>query len=135
MTFCRRHLSAYQRRSMSAIEIMLGVCIAFGILGQAILLRHDLSLSLRFGLGLLAIAPVFATIFLMARYLRGEKDEYLRGLVMESMLWGLGAVLVCDSFFAFFHPDSIPLPIGNMSMDVFVLIASITLEVRLWRNQ
>ena len=33
---------------------------------------------------------------MIARYLNGEKDEYLRSLVVKSTLWGLGLVMVVD---------------------------------------
>jgi hypothetical protein len=135
MRFCRRQLSAYQRRSMRAIETMMGITIAVSILLQAILVKHNLSIAVRYGLALLAIAPVVATIVLVARYLRRENDEYMRNLVVESMLWGLGFVLVADSFFNFVRPYSFLIPYGNLSLDIFVITTSYTLEWKLWRNQ
>ena len=93
------------------------------------------SLVTRFGIALLSIAPVIATILLLARYLRGEKDAYVRNLVVESMLWGLGAVLIAHTFFSYFQPDGSLIPIGNISPDIFVLAVSAKLEVKLWRNQ
>jgi hypothetical protein len=135
MQFCRRQLSAYQRRSLRAIEIMIGFAIGIGILLQAILERHNLAVAMRFGCGLLAIAPIIVTIVLVARYLRGENDEYMRNLVVESILWGLGIVLVADSFFTYLRPYSSLIPFGNISLDIFVLTACFTLECKLWRNQ
>ena len=135
MKFCRRQFSDYRRRSMHTIEIMMGICIALSILLQAVIERHSLNLVTRFGIALLSIAPVIATILLVARYLRGEKDEYVRNLVVESMLWGLGAVLIADIFFSYVQPYSSLIPFGNISLDVFIVTASITLEVKLWRNR
>ena len=135
MRFCRSQLSAYQRRSMRTIESMMGICIALSILLQAVLERHSLNLVTRFGIALLSIAPVIATILLVGRYLRGEKDEYVRNLVVESMLWGLGVVLIADTFFSYVQPGSSLFPIGNISLDIFVLTVSAKLEVKLWRNQ
>jgi hypothetical protein len=135
MKFCRRHLSPYQRRSMRTIEIMMGVCIALSILLQAILERHHPSLATRYGMAVLSIAPVIMTIILIARYLQGEKDEYLRNLVVQSMLWGLGMVMVADSFFSYVALHSTLIPFGSLSMDIFVVTATITLEIKLWSNQ
>jgi hypothetical protein len=135
MKFCRRHLSPYQRRSMRTIGIMMGICIALSIILQAILARHNLSMPVRYGMALLAIAPVIPTILLIARYLRGEKDEYMRNLVVESMLWGLGFVLIADTFFSYVEPLSSLGSIGSISLDVFILVASTALEIKLWRNQ
>jgi hypothetical protein len=135
MRFCRRQLSTYQRRSLRTIEIMMGICVALSIILQAILERHNLSMPTHYGIALLAIAPVIPTIFLIARYLRGEKDEYMRNLVVESMLWGLGFVLTADIFFSYIEPLSFLVAIGNISLDIFVLTASTALEIKLWRNQ
>ena len=130
----RKLLSTYQRRSLRTIETMMGICIAVSILLLAVLERHNLSMPLRYGIALLAIAPILPTIFLIARYLRGEKDEYMRNLVVESMLWGLGLVLVADTVFSYVEPVS-SLGIGSISLDVFVVVASTALEIKLWRNQ
>jgi hypothetical protein len=80
-------------------------------------------------------APIIPTIFLIARYLRGEKDEYMRNLVVESMLWGLGIVLMADTFFSYIGPLTFFVGIGNISLDIFVLTASTALEIKLRRNQ
>lgn len=135
MRFCRKQLSAYQRRSLRTIETMMGIVIALDILLQAILEKHNLAIPWRYGMAMLSIAPVIATILLVARYLRGEKDEYMRNLVVESILWGLSAVLVTDSFFSYIRPYLTLIPIGNLSLDVFVITTSFTLESKLWSNQ
>ena len=135
MRFCRRQLTPYQRRSLRTIEIMMGICIALSILLQAILERHNLSTPVRYGIALLAIAPIIPTILLIARYLRSEKDEYMRKLVVESMLWGLSFVLIADTFISYIGPLSFLVVIGNISLDIFVLTTSAALEIKLWRNQ
>jgi hypothetical protein len=135
MRFCRRQLSAYQRRSLRTIEIMMGITIGLGILLDAILEKHNLSVPMRYGLAILSIVPVVATIILVARYLRGERDEYVRNLVVESILWGLSAVLVADCFFSFVRLSLFLIPVGNLSFDIFVLTTSARLESKLWRNQ
>ena len=131
----RKLLSTYQRRSLRTIETMMGICIAVSILLLAVLERHNLSMPLRYGIALLAIAPILPTIFLIARYLHGEKDEYMRKLVVESMLWGLSFVLIADTFISYIGPLSFLVVIGNISLDIFVLTTSAALEIKLWRNQ
>jgi hypothetical protein len=138
MRFCannRTYLSAYQRRSMRTIEILMGISIALSVVLQAIVERHILSTVTRYGFAILSIAPVIATIAVVARYLRGENDEYMRNLVVESMLWGLGIVLVADTFFSYVQPYPSLVPIGNISLDIFIVAASFTLEVKLWGNR
>src|ERR1700682_1142024 len=117
MRLCRRDLSPYQRRSVRTIEIMMGICIALSIILQAIVERHHPSLATRYGMAVLSIAPIVMTIILIARYLKGEKDEYLRNLVVQSMLWGLAMVMVADTFFSYVEPLSFIVPIGNISLD------------------
>jgi hypothetical protein len=75
-------------------------------------------------------------MILIARYLSGEKDEYLRNLVVQSILWGFGVALVADTFFGYIiELRSTLIPFGSISMDIFVVTAMITLEIKLWRNQ
>ena len=135
MHLCRRQLSAYQQRSLRPLGIMMGICVSLSIILQAILARHHLSMTMRYGMALLAIVPVIPTILLIARYLRGEKDEYMRNIVVESMLWGLGFVLIADTFFSYVEPLTFLGSIGSISLDVFILVASTALEIKLWRNQ
>ena len=135
MRFCRKQLTPYQRRCLGTIEIMMSICLALSMILQAILVRHHLSPSLRYGIAVLAVAPLIPTILLIARYLRGERDEYMRNLVVESMLWGLGFVLTADTFLSYVPPLSFFVGLGNVSLDVFVVAASATLEIKLWRNQ
>lgn len=135
MRFCRKQLSTYQRRSLRTINIMMGVCIGLSIILQAIVERHNPAMPIRYGIAFLAIVPVIPTIFLIARYLHGEKDEYMRKLVVESMLWGLSFVLIADTFISYIGPLSFLVVIGNISLDIFVLTTSAALEIKLWRNQ
>jgi len=120
---------------MRTIEILMGICIALSIVLQAILERHTVSMVTRYGIAVLSIAPLIATMIVVARYLRGENDEYLRNLVVESMLWGLGIVLVADTFFSYVQPYSSLIPFGNISLDIFIVTSSVTLEVKLWGNR
>jgi hypothetical protein len=135
MRLCRRDLSPYQRRSVRTIEIMMGISIALSIILQAIIERHNLSLATRYGMAVLSITPIMMTIILIARYLNGEKDEYMRNLVVQSMLWGLGMVMIADAFFSYIDIHTLILPLGNTSMNAFIVTTSIALEIKLWRNQ
>jgi hypothetical protein len=131
----RQQLSTYQRRSLRTIETMMGICIALSILLLAILERHNLSMPMRYAIALLAVAPIVPTILLITRYLRGEKDEYMRNLVVESMLWGLSCVLIADTFVNYIGPLSFFVGIGNISLDVFAITTSAALEIKLRGNQ
>jgi len=130
----RKNLSPYQRQSLRSIERLMGISIATNILLQAILYRHHPGLAIRFGMAILSITPILVTIVRVTRYLKGEKDDYLRVVVVESMLWGLAATLVSDAFLSFLDLSStliIPLA-GSLSLDIFIFIASLSLEIKLW---
>jgi hypothetical protein len=136
MHACIRGFNAFQLRSIRLIEIVMGVAVATQIILQAILERHNVSIVTHYGMGVLAVFPVIAAMILIARYLSGEKDEYLRNLVVQSILWGFGLALIVDIFLSFVDHHPLPyLPIGNINMDVFILTSSITLEFKIWRNQ
>jgi hypothetical protein len=45
-------------------------------------------------LALLPTLPIVAGIVVIAQYLSEQKDEFVRTLLIESMLWGVGATLV-----------------------------------------
>lgn len=133
MKICQRDLSPYQRRSMRTIERLMGISIAVNILLQAILFRHHPGLAIRCGMALLSIAPILITIVRVARYLQGEKDDYLRAIVIDSMLWGLAATLLSDCFLSFIDLHSTITPLaGSLSLDIFILSASLVLERKLW---
>ena len=135
MRFAKVALTTYQRRALSTIETTMAISVALSIILQAILERHHLSMPIRYGMAFLSIAPVIPTILLITRYLRGEKDEYVRNLVVESMLWGLGFVLTADTFLSYIGPLSFFVAIGNVSLDIFVLVTSTALEIKLRGNQ
>ena len=123
-----------QRRSMRMIGAMLGCSVSLGVIFQTIE-RNHFSSATYLGIAALAALPIVGTMIVIARYLGRETDEYLRSLVVNSILWGFGAVMVADTFLGYvlqFH--SIRLPIGLISMDLFVVTGMITLRIQLWKH-
>ncbi|QUL37148.1 hypothetical protein [Erythrobacter sp. JK5] len=72
-------------------------------LGIAIWLWNSIPGARGFALpiALLPTLPTFAMVYVMARYLAEEKDEYLRYRTTQAALVGLGFVLVLGSFWGF----------------------------------
>ena len=134
MLACIKGFNAFQLRSIRLIEIVMGLAVATQILLQAVLERHNVSIATHYGMGALAVIPVLAVMILIARYLSGEKDEYLRYLVVQSILWGFGLALIVDIFLSFVDHHFF-IPIGNINMDVFIFTTSIALEFKIRRNQ
>lgn len=63
--------------------------------------EYDPTSGVTFLLALLPIAPILAMIWVMARYLREERDEYLRHRAIMASLGGLATVLAVGTFWGF----------------------------------
>jgi len=134
---CRRNqLKPLQRRSgfffgSSLIATMLTfaavhLAVEHGALSDALL---------RF-IELLPAIPVAAMILIVGRYLKRETDEFVRMLVTQSLLWGLGFTMVGDIVFgvvfAGFHTYGLS---QIYNIDVFCITALLALFTQLRRNQ
>ena len=136
MRFCNKSLSAFQRRSVQLIGSMLGFCVAISVGPHVFLERHHFSAATYLGIAVLATIPIIGTLIVIARYLAGEKDEYLRSLVVRSILWGFGVVMIIDTLLAYLvEYHSIDIPFGLFNMEIFIVTAAIALRIQLWRNQ
>jgi hypothetical protein len=135
MRACSKNLSAFQLRSMRQVGGMLAACVAVTTGVPALTDNNHLSATTHFVLGLLAVIPIIGTMIVIARYLAGETDEYLRSLVVRSILWGFGIVMVADTLLCAlveYHPNH--LPFGLLNMDIFVVTSMIALRLQLWSN-
>jgi hypothetical protein len=56
---------------------------------------------LLYGLAVLPAIPILGMITLIGFYLAEEKDEYQRNMLIQSLLWGLGAILSLTSVWGF----------------------------------
>jgi hypothetical protein len=136
MSLCKRNLTAFQRRSIQLIGSMLGFCVAIGVGPHVLLERHHFSTAAYFGIAVLATIPIIGTLIIISRYLAGEKDEYLRSLVVQSILWGFGVVMIVDTLLAYLvEYHSIDIPFGLFNMEIFIVTAAIALRIQLWRNR
>lgn len=93
--------------SPAAARYTKGIAISSALyvagLGIAVYLdnRMELEGPAGFLVALLPVLPIFGMIWVMARYLMEETDEYLRHLAMIGALCGLGLVLGVGSFWGF----------------------------------
>ncbi len=55
------------------------------------------------GLAMIPSLPIVAIIATVGLYLKEEKDEFQRELVIQSLLWAAGATLSVTSFWSFLH--------------------------------
>jgi hypothetical protein len=84
-------------------------------------------------LAAMPVAPILAVIVLMGRYLRDERDEYKRDLVIRCLLWGtagcVGTNLFCGFLQIFGWKGGLPPFIGFWVFALFMYAAKLTYRV------
>ena len=88
---------------------------------------------------LFSVLPMIAIMLVIGRYLAGENDEFVRSLVIRSLLWGFGAAMIADTALGFvlqLFPASSHLAtaLGVLNMDIFVVTSGFALRVQMWSN-
>ena len=81
----RRYIKRFIPTMTAYVVIILGVSFAFR--------DETLSGPLAWLLAVAPALPVLAVIAIMGLYIREEKDEFQRNVLIESMLWGMGLTL------------------------------------------
>ena len=90
-------ITRYNKRFLLAsFGYVLGLGLAVTINDRVELSRGETIL-----IALLAIIPIFAMIWTMARYIAEEQDEFLRHRAVMASLFGLGVVLSIGTFWGF----------------------------------
>lgn len=54
-------------------------------------------------LAVLPAVPIMAMLAVVGIYLRDEKDEFLRWMTIQSMLWAMGVILALTTIVGFLH--------------------------------
>src|SRR5260221_5358444 len=89
-------LSILQRQTLARIFASL---MAMGLISAASHFTLDegyRSKGLVFLLAVLPAAPMLAILLFLGRYLAGESDEFIRMMVIKSLLWGAAVTVVGD---------------------------------------
>jgi hypothetical protein len=132
-------LTPIQRKTMQLIGAALGLAGSFTISFHQIPVHHFLPATY-FVIALIGSLPIIMTMVVIARYLVRETDEYLRSLVVRSLLWGFGitliSVTVLGYMFSFTSIEPIHLRIfGVLTLEMFVILSALALRIQLWRNR
>jgi hypothetical protein len=91
---------------------------------------------LTYVLATLAAIPVIGVIAVVGRSLARETDEFIRMMVVQALLWGLGVTFVADTFLGcLFAYPSIYTLIPPLNLDLFVVTAGVAVRVQMWRNR
>jgi hypothetical protein len=134
--FCgNRQLSSLQRRSMQVFGACLAL-IAFIELSWIDLAKHNPPTAVIVLFAILPAMLVVAMIVAVGRYLARETDEFIRSLVVVSMLWSFGVMMVVDTVLGVLLRSSPGLRILPMlNIDLFCVVTPLALRIQLWRNQ
>lgn len=136
MAFCNRHLSPLQRRSLQMFAANLLLTAVLVLIAQHRYEQAHASMVLTYVLAALAAVPVIGVIAVVGRYLARETDEFVRMMVVQALLWGLGVTFVADTFLGcLFAYPSIYTLIPPLNLDLFVVTAGVALRVQMWRNR
>jgi hypothetical protein len=136
MPLCNQHLSPLQRRYLRLFGANLLLTAVLVLIAQHRYEHAHTSMVLTYVLAALAAIPVIAVIAVVGRYLARETDEFVRMMVVQALLWGLGVTFVADTFLGclFAYPSLYTL-IPPLNLDLFVVTAGVALRVQIWRNR
>jgi RsiW-degrading membrane proteinase PrsW (M82 family) len=97
---CSWKSRARKRYQLTVLMEMLAYILM--VLGETPHVRkyHHAGFELYF-LSLMPCVPIVGVLFAVGLYLRDEKDEYQRDLMVKSLLWGTAGVLAITTFFGF----------------------------------
>jgi hypothetical protein len=82
-----------------ALEMASYLLIIFGV--STFVHRHHPTGGELYALAAMPSVPILGVLFAVWAYLRDEKDEYQRDMMIKSILWGTAAVLAMTAFFGF----------------------------------
>jgi hypothetical protein len=132
---CNRQLSPLQRRSIGLFGANLALAAVLSLATRDLFKAHAAA-PLLYLMALLPTIPVIGIITVVGRYLARETDEFIRALVVQSVLWGLGITFAVDTYLGglFAHPEIFRL-IPILNIDLFCVSVGVALRIQLWRNR
>jgi len=136
MLFFAGQLKPLQRRSGTQFGTLLIVTmLTFAAARMAV--EHTLfSQPFLHFIELLPAIPVAAMIFIVGRYLRRETDEFVRMMVVQALLWGLGITMIGDIVFGVVFGDFHGYGLSQIyNIDVFCITGLSALFIQLRRNR
>jgi hypothetical protein len=136
MHFCNKHLSPLQRRAMQSLGGSLGLTVGCSVVARDVYEHHHPSTIVIYLLAALCTLPVVGIVAVVGRYLARETDEFVRVLVVRSILWGLGITFVVDTFLGSLwpYPELFKL-IPILNIDLFCVSVGFALRIQMWRNR
>jgi hypothetical protein len=136
MLFRCYELKPLQRRSGVLFGSFLIVTMLTFALARAAAEHGSLSRPILHLIELFPAIPIAIMIFVVGSYLKRETDEFVRMLVTQSLLWGLGFSMVGDIVFGVIFEDFSAHGLAQIyNIDVFCITAMAALVLQLRRAQ
>ena len=141
---CNKNLTPLQRRTMQRMSavIMLTLVTNFSqphltnplvniFPGLAQLAGRGQSSALITSLlAAISVLPVLLAVWIAARYLRAEPDEFIRALVIRALLWGFAVTMAGNSIAGvFMNVYGSPFPLAVFNADLFFASSGIAFRL------
>ena len=136
MALCNRQLSPLQRRTTQLFGANLALTATLTVAAREFYKQTHRAFVTVYLLATLLTLPVIGVIVVVGRYLTRETDEFVRMLVVQALLWGIGVTFTVDTFLngLFAFPDIYRL-IPILNLDLFCVTCGVAMRVQLWRNR
>jgi hypothetical protein len=135
MLLCNKNLTPLQRRSMQRMGAALVLTVVTNLstpnlpnpfralfpgLSQLTPSSAHSSILLVALLSGLSVLPVLLAVWVAARYLAAEPDEFIRALVVKALLWGFAVAMAGNAIAgALMNIYSRPFPLSVLNADLF----------------
>lgn len=141
MSFCKKQLNGFQRRSLRLFGItLLATALLFVVNEHVFGMGHGSAWA--DAISAFTALPFLAMVLLIPRYLRQEKDEFVRMLMVRAVLWGFAVPMVIDTVWGFlwrFWPVDVSMAMLRVmpmvNVDLFCIAALIAVRVQGRRYQ
>jgi hypothetical protein len=81
-------------------------------------------------LSALSVLPVLLAVWVAARYLKAEPDEFIRALVVRSLLWGFAVTMAGDAIAGvLINVYGHPFPLTLLNADLFFVSTALAFRV------
>ena len=143
--FCNRSLTPLQRRSMQQLSAAMILTVLtnfssphttnplldlFPVLSRLTVHDGHTSALVVAAVAAFSVLPVLLAVWVAARYLQAEPDEFIRALVTRALLWGIACTLAGDAIAGTllqFYGGR--LPIAVLNADIFFVSTGIAFRL------
>ena len=136
MILLNKQSSPLQRWTLRAFTINFLLLVALSTFARMVFEHSHPGKAIIYLLSSLPAIPVVGMVAVIGRYLSRETDEFVRMMVVQALLWGLGVTFVADTFLGclFAYPSVYTL-IPPLNLALFVVSAGVALRIQMWRNR